>query len=116
MGVFAELKERRQYEREHLSLLKTLEDFDLIQEIGYHQECGKQITLKLLFLQNIGSVATVQRRLSRLKRLGLVQHNRTDGDKRSVKLTLSAEVMAVYARLGSVRRRARQSSELSISS
>ena len=97
--VFSTLRARRVYEREHLPFLLTLEDFDVIHEIGYHQESGRPLTLKLLFLQNIGSIATIQRRVRRLKHLGVVQQRRSDGDKRNVELTISPDVVAIYKRL-----------------
>ena len=99
MKVFSTLRARRVYEREHLPFLLTLEDFDVIHEIGYHQESGRPLTLKLLFLQNIGSIATIQRRVRRLKHLGVVQQRRSDGDKRNVELTVSPDVIAIYKRL-----------------
>jgi len=68
-------------------------------EIGYHEELGRPLTLKRLFLQNIGSVATVQRRLSRLKRLGVVLQTRSPRDRRNLELSVSPEVRRLYRRL-----------------
>jgi hypothetical protein len=98
MKLFDRLKALRAFERTHLPFLKTIEDFDLICEIGFHQERGATITLKELFLADIGAVATIQRRLARLRRLGVVKHLRHDGDGRVVELMLSPDVWAVYRR------------------
>ncbi len=104
--IFDKLRSLRAFEREHLALLMTLEDFDLIKEIGYHQEAGVPLTLKLLFLQDIGSVATVQRRLRRLKRLGVVHQRRSEGDRRNVELTISPEICSIYKKAGAIIKRA----------
>ena len=96
MKIFEKLRSLRVFEREQFEFLETLEDFDLVKEIGYHQEAGLPLTLKLLFLQNIGSVATIQRRLRRLKRLGVVQQRRSVNDKRNIELTINPEVCNLY--------------------
>lgn len=105
MKVFSTLRALRAYEREHLPFLLTLEDFDVIREIGYHQESGTPLTLKLLFLQNIGSIATIQRRVRRLKRLGVVQQRRSDADRRNIELTVDPEVLGAYKRMAGLLKR-----------
>ena len=65
------------------------------------------MTLKLLFTKGIASVATVQRRLNRLKRLGAVEQSRSDSDKRVVHLTLSPSVLKLHRRLGRLMRQTR---------
>jgi len=99
MKIFHTLKILTDFRRRHMPFVKTLEDQDLLREIGFHQEAGEPITLKVLFLQGISSVATIQRRLSRLKRLGVVHESRAAHDKRLVKLTLSATVIRDYGRV-----------------
>ena len=103
--VFDKLRSLRAFEREQFQFLETLEDFDLVKEIAYHQEAGVTLTLKLLFLQNIGSAATIQRRLRRLKRLGIVHQRRSDGDKRNVELTVDPEVCSLYRKAASILKR-----------
>jgi hypothetical protein len=100
MSVFGKLRELRAFQRRQLPFLLSIEDFDVVAEIGYHQDQGHPLTLKLLFLENLGSVATVQRRLSRLKRLGVVHHQRSSRDKRNLELTVSPEVRRVYKSMG----------------
>ncbi|MFZ5511655.1 MAG: hypothetical protein ACOZCP_16545 [Pseudomonadota bacterium] len=80
-------------------------DLDLVIEIGYCQEMGMPITLKQLFLADIGPAATVQRRLARLKAQGVVLQARSDRDRRVVQLVISADVVRSFKRLASLSRR-----------
>jgi DNA-binding MarR family transcriptional regulator len=96
--MFRALKASSEFRRHHLPFLKTLEDLDLIREIGFNQTAGHPISLKQLFTRGIGSVATVQRRLARLKRLGVVAQTRADHDKRVVALTLTPHARRLHAR------------------
>ena len=98
MRLFEKLRALRAFEKQHLDFFSTVEDHHLIGEIGYHQAKGKPLTLKQLFLLDVGSVATVQRRLRRLKDLGLVQHRRAASDRRAVELTLSAKCVRIFAK------------------
>jgi len=103
--IFKALKELHEFRRRYLPFLKSLEDAEIVREVGLHQGTGSPLTLKMLFLQGIGSAATVQRRLGRLKRLGVVQQTRADHDKRNMHLTLSPKVWAMYGRMGRMVRR-----------
>jgi hypothetical protein len=73
---------------------------DLVREIGLHPSEDDPLTLKLLFLKGIGFVATVQRRLSRLKRLRVVHQLKAEHDKRLMKLTISPKVWRLYGQMG----------------
>lgn len=105
MRVFERLRALRSFEKQHLGFLRTLEDHNLVREIGYHHVEGKPLTLKKLFLLDVGSVATVQRRLRRLKQLGIVHQRRSDADRRAVELTLSAKCLKVFERYEGLFRR-----------
>ncbi|MBI5429038.1 MAG: hypothetical protein HY938_01125 [Nitrosomonadales bacterium] len=70
--------------------IKTYKDFDILIEIGYHQEEGCPLTLKQLMLLKIASQATVRRYLSGLVRNGMVEKFASADDLRSVELRLSA--------------------------
>ena len=97
MQIFKKLRKLRALQRRLLPDLETLQDFDILGEIGYHEERGAPVTLRQLLLRGIGSVATVQRRLQRLKRLGLVLPERSPRDKRRLHLRISAGVRSAYA-------------------
>lgn len=105
MKVFAHLRATRTFRRRHLGFLETREDHDIVQEIGYHEEAGKPLTLKQLQMMGITSLPTLQRRLRRLRDVGAVVSRRMDGDARAVELTLSSKVMRTYHRYGDLIRR-----------
>jgi DNA-binding MarR family transcriptional regulator len=89
LKTFRALKESGEYRRKHLPFLQTLEDQDLLREIGFNEAVRRPIGLKQLLMRGIASPATVQRRLNRLKRLGMVAQSRAAHDKRVAKLTLT---------------------------
>lgn len=72
--------------------IRTYKDFDILLEIGYHQEEGCPLTLKQLLLLEIGSRATVRRYLSTLVHDGMVEKVVSPSDQRSVTLRLSAPI------------------------
>ena len=98
MGIFEYLQRLRAFEQRYLPFLQTIEDFDMVRTIGLHQERGEALTLKRLFTFDIGTVATLQRRLARLKRLGVVVHKRSDLDRRNLDLRLSARTTLLFER------------------
>jgi DNA-binding MarR family transcriptional regulator len=98
MRVFRRLRALRAFEKQHLGFLETVEDHNLICEIGYHQLEGRPLTLKQLFLLDAGSIATVQRRLRRLRELGLIQQRRSHADRRAVELTLTPKCVRAYTK------------------
>ncbi len=73
--------------------IKSYKDFNILIEIGYHQEEGCPLTLKQLMLLNIASQATVRRYLSNLVRDGSVEKFESVDDQRSVTLRLSASTV-----------------------
>ena len=101
--IFQSLKAASDFRRHHMPFLQTLVDIDLVREIGLYQVRRHPVTLKLLFTKGIASVATVQRRLERLRRLGAVEQSRSDGDKRVVHLTLSPSVLKLYRKQNRLR-------------
>jgi DNA-binding MarR family transcriptional regulator len=102
MRVFERMRALRAFENQHLLFLRTGGNHHLIGEIGHHQAVGKPLTLKQLFLLDIGSIATVQRHLRKLKELGLVQHQRAARDRRSVELTLTPKCLRIFAKYDSL--------------
>lgn len=109
MRVFERLRALRIFEKQHLGFLSTIEDHNLVTEIGYHQAEGKPLTLKRLFLLDVGSVATVQRRLRRLKQLGIVHQRRAEYDGRAVELTLTPKCIKLFEKYELVVRSAARS-------
>lgn len=102
MKLFGHLRATRAYRRRHLDFLETPEDYDIVLEIGFHEERGEPLTLKRLQLMGIASVPTLQRRLRRLRQLGAIVARRSENDGRAVELTLSGKVHRAYARYGEV--------------
>lgn len=100
LKTFRALTAASELRRHHFPFVQTLDDLDLVREIGLHQAMGHPVTLKVLFLKTNGSVATIQRRLARLKRLGVVAQSKAGHDKRVRTLTLSPDIWKVCVRLG----------------
>jgi DNA-binding MarR family transcriptional regulator len=100
LSVFQSLKALSEFERLHLPFLKTLQDRDLVAEIGICQALGQPLTVKQILLLGLGSMPTVLRRLRRLRRLGVIQQHRFDGDRRSLEVTLTPKALKALAGYG----------------
>jgi len=98
--IFEKLRRLRGFQKRYLPQLEALEDFDIVRGIGYYQDLGTPLTLKVLFLEDIGSAATVQRRLRRLARLGVVHQKRSKHDRRNFELKINPEIRKTYRRKG----------------
>jgi len=83
----------RDFERNELHFIGSLEDLDLVWVIGYAQQTGKPVGLKELLDGKYGSPKTVQRRIDRLRRLLIVQYTRSEGDARRIHLFLTPETL-----------------------
>ncbi|TAN85271.1 MAG: hypothetical protein EPN14_01300 [Gallionella sp.] len=92
MATFTKLKKIKSVLNQ-IPGIKTYKDFDILIEIGFHQELGTPLTLKQLSLLGITSDATVRRYLSRLVREGMVEKFESSGDRRYVILQLSASTI-----------------------
>jgi len=102
MHIFERMRAFRALENQHIPILKTELDRHLIGEIGYHQAKGRPVSVNQLFLLNIGSIATIQRHLRRLRELGAVQHRRAASDRRTVELTLSPKCARIFTKYDSL--------------
>ena len=101
MKVFHHLREIIRFERHHLPFIETVEDRNIAAHIGYHDTLSEEpLTLKILYLLGIGSIATIQRRLARLVDMGVVVKRRHGEDRRSLTLHLSAATKRGYQRFG----------------
>jgi DNA-binding MarR family transcriptional regulator len=98
MRDFVRLRALADCRRRHLPFIETLEDMDIACEIGHHQMAGSPVTLKRLVFTGISSQATVQRRLRRLKRLGIVRERRSETDGRALELTLTSSALRAFSR------------------
>lgn len=78
--------------------VKTYKEFDILIEIGYHQEQGSPLTLKQLLLLEVASHATVRRYLANLVRDGMVEKFVSADDHRYVHLKLSAQTVRMLTR------------------
>src|ERR1700674_1170473 len=102
MLVFARMRALSEFVRRELPFLRTIEDHDVVWEIGHYQALGAPLTLKQLLVVGIGSVATVQRRLQRLKRLDVVHQSRSQTDRRVFELTLNPSYMRAFVKYGMI--------------
>ena len=89
MNLFAGLRRMRELERKHLPFMRSLAEFDLIIEIGYHEERGKPLTLKQLLTLGICARTTLRRKLNSLVEQGVVVRTRRENDARNVILGIS---------------------------
>jgi len=94
---FESIKEKRAFERRYLPFLKTVVDFDIACEIGFHQLAGNPLAIKHLLLLKLAPPVTVLRRLDRLCRLGVVSRTRSSRDHRVQELRLAGDVLRLYA-------------------
>ncbi len=102
--AIARLRELRTLEREHFAGVETAEDRDLLYEIGWRQAQRQPLTVKQALVMHLGSLATVQRRLRALRRLGFVHQERSARDRRVQELTLSPRTLTAFARCDDVLR------------
>ena len=87
----------RVYEKRCFPWIRSIEDRDLIAIIGAHQqESARGISCKQLYLAGIAPVATIQRRLARLIKLGIIHKRRSDSDARVFYIALSASAQKSF--------------------
>jgi DNA-binding MarR family transcriptional regulator len=100
MKLFTALREIREFQRQQLPFLKSVIDFDILIEIGYAEEQKQPLTLKQLFLTNVGSLSSVRRRLARLEEQGMVTRRADAGDRRSAFLFLTSSSLKMLGKYG----------------
>jgi DNA-binding MarR family transcriptional regulator len=93
MNLFAGFRKMRDLERKHLPFARTLVEFDLIVEIGYHEERGKPLTLKHLLTLGICARTTLRRKLDSLVEQGVIVRTRRASDGRAVVLGVSKSAL-----------------------
>jgi len=82
MSVFEKLRGLRHLQRRLLPALRTAADLDIVLELGYREDRTRPLGTKALLALNLGAPATISRRLSRLKKLGIVSARSAPGDGR----------------------------------
>ena len=92
-----QLRTQRQMGRRYLPFLKTLADFDIACEVGFHELSGRPLTVKHLMLLEIAPAVTVFRRLERLCSHGVILRTRSARDGRVHELRLSPAVHRLFS-------------------
>ena len=83
----------REFEREHLRFISSIEDLDVVWAVGYGQRTGKPLSLKDLCTREFGAPKTVRRRIERLRTLGIIEQSRSDADGRRIEYCLTAKTL-----------------------
>ena len=99
MKIFTHLRNIIKLEQDCLTFIDSLEDRDIVASVGYHEMvAGEPLTLKHLFQLDIGSIATIQRRVTRLVELGVLIKKRDRTDRRVFTLHLGLNTKRDYPR------------------
>ena len=83
--------------KRYLPFLKTLADFDITSEVGFHELSAAPVTVKQLLLLELAPPVTVFRRLNRLCDLGIIVRTRALRDRRVHELRLAPTVHRLFA-------------------
>lgn len=97
VSLFDKLRQLRTYAREQLQFLRTIEDYELVYEIAYRQARGSAITMNEALRLDLGSVATLQRQLRRLRHAGVIALDRHDADRRVTVISCTPRTMKALA-------------------
>jgi len=100
--VFAALRALRALEKHNVPSIRTLEDRDLLCEIGYRQASGAAMCLKQVLLLGLGSPSTVQRQIRRLHLAGAIALRPSSNDGRMVEVILTASALRGFAALSAL--------------
>ncbi|MDD2928802.1 MAG: MarR family transcriptional regulator [Sideroxydans sp.] len=98
MTAFKKLKTIREFEKARMPHLRSHEDFDIVIEVGYHEDMGQPLTLKCLLLIGITSASTTQRKVHALVDAGILTRSRSASDRRSVQLGVSVQTRKLVDR------------------
>ena len=90
-------RRQRVFARRYLPFLKTLADFDITSEVGFHELSAAPLTVKQLLLLELAPPVTVFRRLNRLCDLGIIVRTRSLRDRRVHELRLAPAVHRLFA-------------------
>ena len=90
-------RRHRLLSRRYLPFLRTLADFDITSEVGFHELSATPLTVKQLLLLELAPPVTVFRRLNRLCDLGIIVRTRSIRDRRVHELRLAPAVHRLFA-------------------
>ena len=97
MKIFSNMQEMIGLERKYLPFIETLEDRDITASVGHHEfNESTPLNLKHILQLDIGSAATIHRRITRLVGLGVIVKRRDKTDRRVMTLHLSTNAKRAY--------------------
>lgn len=102
--LFRTLRRIRAFERDAMPCVLTMQDRDIILALGSAQEQGRYLGLKQLTLLNLGSLATLRRRLSRMVRLGCIEKTVHKNDRRAIQFVVAKRFWKHFDRVRQVLR------------
>jgi DNA-binding MarR family transcriptional regulator len=106
MSACETLQSLRAAQKKLLPAIQTATDLDIVLEIGCAQERRRPLGTNDLLAAGLGAPATVSRRLSRLRKLGVVRQRASLEDRRKRNFALSASLLQSVRKLVRVFRRA----------
>ena len=92
-----QFRRHRVLAKRYLPFLKTLTDFDIAAEVGFHELSGTPLTVKQLLLLELAPPVTVFRRLNRLCEMEILLRTQSQRDRRVHELRLSPPVHRLFA-------------------
>jgi DNA-binding MarR family transcriptional regulator len=94
--TFAHLNYARDYERKNFPFIESLVDRDVLLAIVTAQVSEQMISLSDIMKMKLGSVATVERRISRLKEMGIITSSESKADRRTKYLRVNTKVKNLF--------------------
>ena len=91
------VRRQRMLAKRYLPFLKTLADFDIASEIGFHELSGIPLTVKQLLLMDLAPPVTTFRRLQRLCDIGVIVRTQSTRDRRVHELRLTPAMHQLFA-------------------
>ena len=96
-GDLEPFRRHRLLAKRYLPFLKTLTDFDIAAEVGFHELSATPLTVKHLLLLELAPPVTVFRRLNRLCEMEIILRTQSQRDRRVHELRLSPAVHRLFA-------------------
>lgn len=90
-------RRHRMLAKRYLPFLKTLTDFDIAAEVGFHELSATPLTVKQLLLLDLAPPVTVFRRLNRLCEMDVIIRTQSSRDRRVHELRLAPAAHRLFA-------------------